>query len=357
MMHACVTRDHGAVADIAVLIPVLQPDARLAALVSKLLDFGFGAIIIVDDGCDAKGQGVFKDLSRQSRVYVLRHPANLGKGRALKTGLAFFHRRFPEFSGIVTADADGQHRAEDIFSTAEQIQSHPGRIVLGSRRLGKDAPIRSRLGNAITRQVFGLLTGKRLADTQCGLRGIAASLVPSLLAVDGEGYDYEMNVLTHAATSSRVFEVPVEDVYLDGNRSAHFRPIAGSAKIYLVLLRFCASSLIAGAIDFLVFAGLFALTSNLLASVIAGRLSSLFNFALNRRYVFNSNIATTRALARYYALATLLAVASYFATRYVAETFGMNVLAAKLFVETLLWFASFSIQRTFIFAPSLNPTQ
>jgi len=194
-----------------------------------------------------------------------------------------------------------------------------------------------------------MLTGRRLADTQSGLRGIPAGLVPSILALEGERYEYEMNVLTHVASSSGILEVPIETVYLDGNRSSHFRPVADSMRIYFVLLRFLASSLIAAGIDFVVFAAVFAATSNLLASIIAGRISSLANFALNRGFVFNSGAGIARALAKYYTLAAGIGAVAYFSIKFMAGL-GINVLAAKLLVETALWLASFSIQRTFVFA-------
>jgi putative flippase GtrA len=121
-------------------------------------------------------------------------------------------------------------------------------------------------------------------------------------------------------------------------------------RIYFVLLRFIISSLIAAGIDFLVFASVFAATSNILWSIVGGRVSSLANFALNRRFVFKSGVGITGAVARYYTLVAAVGIASYFSIKFLAGTLGMNVLAAKIVAETTLWFASFSIQRTLVFA-------
>jgi glycosyltransferase involved in cell wall biosynthesis len=349
MTQAGVVRDRSLVADVAVVIPVWQPDRRLGELVSRLLELGFGAIIVVNDGSDSSYDKVFSELSRDPEVHVVRHAVNLGKGRALKTGLDYFKRCFPDYIGAVTADADGQHRPADIFRTAEQLRGEPSRMVLGSRHFTHQVPLRSRLGNLVTSQIFSTLTGRHLTDTQSGLRGIPTGLVSSVLALEGERYEYEMNVLTHLASSSGILEVPIETVYLEGNRSSHFRPITDSIRIYFVLLRFLASSLVAASIDFVVFAAVFAVTSNLLTSIIAGRVSSLANFALNRRFVFNSSAAIPRALAMYYTVAAGVSVVLYFSIKFMAGL-GMNVLAAKLLAETVLWFASFSIQRAFVFA-------
>jgi len=350
MMQAGVVRDSSHVADVAVVIPVWQPDRRLEELVSRLLELEFGAIIVVNDGSDSSYDKVFSELSRDPEVHVVRHTVNLGKGRALKTGLDYFKRCFPDYVGAVTADADGQHRPADIFRTAEHLRREPSRMVLGSRHFTHQVPLRSRLGNLVTSQIFSTLTGRHLTDTQSGLRGIPAGLVASVLALEGERYEYEMNVLTHLASSSGILEVPIETVYLEGNRSSHFRPITDSIRIYFVLLRFLASSLVAASIDFVVFAAVFAATSSVLSSMIAGRISSLANFALNRRFVFNSGAAIPRTLARYYTVAAGVGVVSYFSIKFMTGILGMNVLAAKLLAETVLWFASFSIQRAFVFA-------
>ncbi len=247
-------------AQVAVVIPVWQPDGRLTSLVLDLLGFGFGAVVIVNDGRDAAHEEVFADLSRRltpgqrSRLHLVHHRVNLGKGRALKTGFEYFRRCFPKCAGVVTADADGQHRPADVLRVAEQLRKDPSRMVLGSRRLQRGTPFRSRFGNAVTRLLFALLTGRNLTDTQSGLRGIPAQLLPSMIALAGERYEYEMNVLTHSARSCGIFELPIEVVYLDGNRSSHFRPLPDSARICFVLLRSFASALRAAAADFLVFA-------------------------------------------------------------------------------------------------------
>ena len=96
-----------------------------------------------------------------------------------------------------------------------------------------------------------------------------------------------MNMLTDAVASCGVKEVSIGTVYLDGNRSSHFNPLVDSMCIYFVLTRFFLASLISAAIDFIVFTMVYSATGNLLASVAAGRVSSLVNFFLNRRFVFS----------------------------------------------------------------------
>ena len=343
----------GDLSRIAVLIPAREPGDDLPLLVQRLVAAGFGAVLLLDDGSSSGCAPIFAAAAQATNVHILRHAVNLGKGRALKTGINYFLTGLHEFTALVTADADGQHIVPDIVRVAESIDLAHGRAVLGSRHFTKDVPLRSKFGNALTRRIFQLATGARLRDTQTGLRAFPRAMLPGLMVLDGERYEYEMTVLAHICRAGRTpLEVPIETVYIDGNKSSHFDPIRDSMRIYFVLLRFFASSLIAAGIDFAGFSVAFALTHNILASVVIGRLSSLANFALNKRFVFQSGVSLPRALLRYYLLVVAVAAVSYGSIRGLSGHLGWNVFATKLIVDTLLSLSSFSIQRTLVFPAS-----
>jgi len=333
----------------AVLVPAWEPDASLISLVESLLQKGFGAVVIVNDGSSAATGEIFSQLKRTHAVHLLRHAINLGKGRALKTGINYFLAALPGCAVLVTADADGQHTSVDIAHVAETALENPGKSVLGSRGFVKDVPLRSRIGNGLTRQIFAFVTGARLKDTQTGLRAFPREMLPALMGLEGERYEYEMSVLAHICGSDKPLEVPIETVYIDGNRSSHFDPIRDSMRIYFVLARFYLSSLVAAGIDFIGFTATFALTGNVLASVIVGRLSSLVNFALNKKFVFHSRTSVIGSLWRYYLLAFAIAACSYGLIWTLAFRLYWNVFVAKVIVDVLLSLVSFSVQRTFIF--------
>ena len=336
--------------DIAVLIPAWQPEPQLAPLIRSLLERISAAIIVVDDGSNGEHAELFRELSLLPRVHVLRHGVNLGKGRALKTGINHCLTELPDIKGVVTADADGQHTVADILRVGEAMLAGKGRVVLGSREFAKDVPLRSRFGNVMTRQVFGFVTGAKLMDTQTGLRAFPRAILPELLVLDGERYEYEMSVLAHVCrTGGKPLEVPIETVYIDGNKSSHFDPIWDSMRIYFVLVRFYFSSLISAALDLAGFSVALWLTHSVLIAVVVGRLNSLINFALNRRFVFHNRASVKGALWRYYLLAATLGLISYGSIRGLSHWLGWNVLAIKILVETLLSVVSFSVQRTFVF--------
>jgi glycosyltransferase involved in cell wall biosynthesis len=134
----------------------MRLEPALAPLVHALLSAGIGAIILVDDGSPASDNVQFDSLARIAGVHLLRHAVNLGKGRALKTGINYFLTALPDFVDLVTADADGQHNASDIVCIAQALLGAPGRPILGCRSFAGAVPLRSRLGNSLTRILFYL---------------------------------------------------------------------------------------------------------------------------------------------------------------------------------------------------------
>ena len=99
-----------------VLIPAYEPGEALPALTRALMDKGV-PVVVVNDG-STTGLEYFERIRAQGAV-VLEHGENLGKGRALKTGLAWMAEQ--GYEGVVTADADGQHSLEDILRVARAL--------------------------------------------------------------------------------------------------------------------------------------------------------------------------------------------------------------------------------------------
>ena len=208
--------------DIAIVIPAYQPDAKLSGLV-EALRAEFPHIVVVDDG-STEGRQVFDAIRGQVEA-LLVHSANRGKGAALKTGFAWVREHLPEIVGVVTADADGQHRLDDIRRVAEATAMRKGGIVLGVRMFEGSVPFRSRWGNGWTRLLFRLLTGLAIRDTQSGLRGIPADMLDRMLSLRGERYEYETRMLVDTRHhASPPLQIPIKTVYLEGNKSSHYRP-------------------------------------------------------------------------------------------------------------------------------------
>lgn len=338
-------------ATVAAILPAYEPGERLRALADRLRESGFGDVIVIDDGSSEACQPVFESLRSLPGVVVLRHPRNLGKGQALKTGFQYFLDHFPQGTGVVTVDADGQHLASDAAKLARAMTEDPESFVLGVRAFTGPVPLRSRFGNSLTRALVTFWAGQPVRDTQCGLRAISRQLLPALIATRGDRYEFEMNSLLRVLRSGvPLRQVEVSTVYLDGNSSSHFRAIRDSMRIYAVLGRFYFSSFAASVVDLGLFSLLMALGSSLLASVVAARVvSSLFNFAVNRALVFQSGARPGADLVKYYGLAAFVLAASYLLTRLLVSM-GSPVLGAKIAVDASLSLASFAMQRGYVFA-------
>lgn len=337
------------VVDLAVVIPAYRPDDALVSVVTELAALGFLSIIVVDDGSGPEYRTVFAALPQLEAVHVLRHPRNLGKGAALKTGIAHVLQRLPKALGIVTADADGQHRPHDIRAVAVQLRRRPESLILGSRLFEGNVPLRSRFGNSLTRLAVRFLVGEKLHDTQTGLRAIPARFAAALLDLSSTGYDFELDMLIAArAHSIDVVEQPIETIYVAGNESSHFNPFVDSMKIYFVLARFCMVSVMTALIDNLVFYMVYSAGAGLLISQVTGRGASMaFNYVMVRDKVFRAR--QQGALARYLALVFISGGTSYACVRLAIAAAPIPVLFAKISVESLLFFANFIVERDWVF--------
>jgi len=183
----------------AVIIPVLNPAEDLIHYVAALLSNGVPQIIVVNDGSNKELIPIFEKLDAMERCTVLTHAVNRGKGRALKTAFAYFLEHFKDLVGVITADADGQHTVKDVCRIADALEGNDEGIILGVRDFDEvDIPKRSLIGNKLTSFIFRLLYGYNIKDTQTGLRGIPTNVLSSIIKLQGERYEYEMNMLIQA---------------------------------------------------------------------------------------------------------------------------------------------------------------
>ena len=352
------------------LIPAYEPDAKITDLTKELKNRGFD-IVIVDDGSGPDYAELFESLSQDAAV--LTHRENRGKGAALKTGLSYINKYMAytesvltgtgteTVSGrdavIVTADADGQHLPEDIERVAEIAAARPSALVLGSRALAGDIPARSRFGNTVTRHVYSAATGVKVHDTQTGLRAFHRSMIPRLLEIEGDRYEYEINMLMQLASEGvPIIEERIETVYEDNNSGSHFRTFRDSFRVYKEILKFSASSLISFAIDYCMYAALLALTgaagvaNGLVISNIGARLvSGAVNYTLNRRLVFRSRTGFAKSAAQYILLAAFILAGNTIVLTTLAGTLGINSLLAKLITESIFFVISWTVQKYVIF--------
>ncbi len=349
--------------NVTVIVPSYQPDEKLESVVSGLERVGFDDIIVVDDGSSPDKKRFFPKPEAHPAMTLLVHPQNRGKGAALKTAFEYFVNNRKGRAGVVTADGDAQHRPEDILACAERMITEDEKLVLGVRDFSlPHVPKRSRRGNRITSSVFRILCGLKISDTQTGLRAIPAKHLSALLDVEGDRYEYETNMLLAMKSNGiRYCEEKIETVYIEENQTSHFRPVRDSIRIYSLILKYIFSSGAATLIDLAAFYLLMTFLAphlgaweELICTAIARAVSSLSNFALNRRMVFRSHESVGKTMLKYYALAIPVMLVSGGSVTLLSALFSASapwlVTVIKIVVDTILYFVNFRVQREWVFS-------
>lgn len=345
-----------------VLIPSLDPDEMLGSYVQGLQKEGFDKIVIVDDGSREENRKNFPKAAG-NEVVILKHAVNQGKGRALKTGFHYILNTYEssEIVGVITADADGQHSVEDTVKVALKLAEEEC-LVLGTRNFNEEqVPFKSRNGNKITTIVFQMLFGKKINDTQTGLRGIPYEFLKKCLTLRGERFEYEINMLIEAVRSKiKITEVFIRTIYFNSNRATHFSAVKDSAKIYGVMFydffRFSCSGLMSFVIDIgafafftkLIFPSQNVAAATFLGTVLARAISSLFNFFVNKN-IFACKGFSGKCMLRYYILCLGQLIVSWLLVIAVFQKLHWDTTIIKTLIDMCLFFVSYHIQRRWVF--------
>ncbi len=365
------------------VLPSLDPDDAILNLVDSLAEEVGDSfrLLVVNDGSRAEKQPVFDNLAARPYCTLLTHEVNRGKGAALKTAFDYLLKNSPDIAGCVTADGDGQHLVKDIVACADILLENPGSLVLGCRAFSGDhVPWKSRFGNELTKFMFRCILRTPITDTQTGLRGIPAVFMAPCLNIPGNRFEYETQMLLETRNAGvPVQEFTIETVYFDANSGTHFHPVKDAFRIYKVIfaflfakmqfLRFLMSSASAWLIDNALFNLFFylILPENLqweapwawigcvnltlfFSKFIARACSSLWNYTVNRIFVFKANPSVTVSIVQYYTLCACILTASCLLLA-LCSTFVPRsmIFLANIAVDAFLFCCSFFVEKYWIF--------
>ena len=336
----------------AVIIPAYEPDEGLIEIVNRVWELE-NQVIVVNDGSGKSFNPIFEQVSEKS--IILEHEENMGKGQAIKTALLYISENLWDCDVIGIMDADGQHLPEDMERLMMKANLNPNALILGTRKVGKEMPLRSRLGNEITRVIFHLSSGVRVSDTQTGLRAFSRKMIEEFMEVEGNRYEYETNVLFYCAKKKiQMLEVPIKTIYRDAeNSTSHFHAVKDSIRIYKHILKFSLSSISSFFVDY----GLFCLFVFLfpkqawgiaLANVTARILSGIYNYIVNCRLVFQTDTKVKSAV-QYIVLAICIILLNSVVLQIYIGMIHIPVYRAKILTECTLFIVSFLVQRYMIF--------
>lgn len=201
--------------EVAIIIPVYNESLVIAGVVDSIPK-SFKVVVCVDDGSE-------DDTSRQiksTRAMLVRHPINLGQGAAIQTGIEYALLN-PDIKYLVTFDADGQHRIEDVKKMLEHLKKNKLDIVLGSRFLGSAeniSPGKRRLLKLAVK-FSNLTTGVSLTDTHNGLR-VFNRFAAENLQLKMHDFSHASEIIERIGEKNLKYdEIPVTIIYTDYSRS------------------------------------------------------------------------------------------------------------------------------------------
>lgn len=218
-----------------IVVPTYNNQLTIGDVINDILKVTPDIVVVNDGSTD----GTDEILSTIPGIKVITHERNLGKGAALVSGLRF--AAHSNYDYTITMDGDGQHLAADLPKFLEEMENHPGALIVGRRNLtGGGKRLKSRLLRAHSNFWVWVLTQKWVGDSQCGFRAYPLASILEL-SLRKKKYDFEIEVLVKGLwTGIPIHEVPIAVNYVAGSKS-HFRPFRDfmlvSALIFSLFLK------------------------------------------------------------------------------------------------------------------------
>ena len=217
---------------ITIGIPAYNEEKNIALIITKLKKIT-DSIIVCDDGSsDLTGE-----IARELGAIVISHPKNMGYGAAIRS--LFLKATELDLDGLITMDADGQHRIEDVNSVFKPINDEVADIVIGSRFLDKkseEMPNYRKVGIKIITKVTNLSIKEKLTDSQSGFRAYSKKALQKVIPSDvGMGVSTEI-LIKASNLELKVAEVPIK-VHYDVDTSTH-NPVSHGTSVILSTIKF-----------------------------------------------------------------------------------------------------------------------
>ena len=213
-------------------IPAFNEEKNIAAIITKLADIT-DTIIVCNDG----SSDLTSDIAEKMGAFVINHEKNLGYGAAIRS--IFLKAKELDGDILVTFDADGQHRIEDIEKVTKPIIDQEVDLVIGSRFLDeseKEVPRYRKVGINVITKITNASIKKQLTDSQSGFRAYSKKVLNELNPSElGMGISTE--ILIKASNKNfRITEVPIKILY-SGDTSTH-NPVSHGSSVILSTIKY-----------------------------------------------------------------------------------------------------------------------
>lgn len=216
---------------IAIGIPAFNEEKNIEKIILQLQSIT-NTIIVCDDG----STDLTSSLAKKSGAFVINHSKNLGYGASIKS--IFDKAKEIECDVLITFDADGQHRIEDIPIVLQPLKDKKADIVIGSRFLdeNKEVPGYRKIGIKAITKLTNAYTGKELTDSQSGFRAYTKEVIEKCIPSDS-GMGVSTEILIKAYRSNfKIVEVPIVVLY-EGDTSTH-NPVSHGASVIFSTIKF-----------------------------------------------------------------------------------------------------------------------
>ena len=218
---------------IVIGIPAFNEEKNIASLLIKLKKISQDIIVCNDGSNDLTGK-----IAEGLGAIVIEHEKNLGYGSAIKS--IFLKAHEVNADVLVTFDADGQHRIEDINVILEPIKNNIADVVIGSRFLNnnQEIPEYRKIGIKAITKLTNVTGGTKITDSQSGFRAYSKKVLEEIKPQEsGMGISTEILIKTQKA-GFKIMEVPIIILY-EGDTSTH-NPISHGSSVILSTLKYVA---------------------------------------------------------------------------------------------------------------------
>ena len=217
---------------IVVGIPACNEEKNIASIIAKLLNLSYSVIVCNDGSTDMTGV-----IAEKMGAIVVNHSRNLGYGSAI--GSIFSKAKELDYDVLVTFDADGQHRVEDIKPILEPIISDDVDVTVGSRFLGQNKnqiPKYREIGIKTITKLANATSKNKITDAQSGFRAYNNKALQEIVPSE-HGMGVSTEILIKANKKGfKIVEVPITVLY-DGDTSTH-NPASHGISVILSTMKF-----------------------------------------------------------------------------------------------------------------------
>ena len=212
-------------------IPAFNEEKNIASIIMKLKKVTDHIIVCNDGSTD-----MTEEISKKLDVVVVNHSRNMGYGSAIRS--IFLKAKELQADILVTFDADGQHRVEDIQSVTQPIIDNKADIVIGSRFLENksDIPEYRKFGIKVITKITNSSLKEKLTDSQSGFRAYSKNVLKNVTPSES-GMGVSTEILIKASNAGhKIAEVPITIMY--GSDTSTHNPVSHGTSVLFSTIKF-----------------------------------------------------------------------------------------------------------------------